>query len=59
MKLDDGLLQAKTRLQTLNIAIRAVNESEVEHEQVKSNIFILYFMSLEFFLGHNNSFEKC
>ena len=35
MKLDDGLLQAKTRLQTLNIAIRAVNESEVEHEQVK------------------------
>lgn len=48
MKLDDGLLQAKTRLQTLNIAIRAVNESEVEHEQVKTNIPIYYFTTLEF-----------
>ena len=50
MKLDDGLLQAKTRLQTLNIAIRAVNESEVEHEQVKLNISVFNFMSLKFLL---------
>ena len=50
MKLDDGLLQAKTRLQTLNIAIRAINESEVEHEQVKLNISVFNFMSLKFLL---------
>ena len=50
MKLDDGLLQAKTRLQTLNIAIRAVNESEVEHEQVKTNISVFNIMSLKFLL---------
>ena len=34
MKLEDGLVQAKSRLQTLGIAIQAANEAEMEHEQV-------------------------
>ena len=43
MKLEDGLVQAKTRLQTLNIAIQAANDSEIEHEQVEVLIIVTKF----------------
>ena len=46
MKLEDGLVQAKTRLQTLNIAIQAANDSELEHEQVKIFIIVAKFHTL-------------
>ena len=31
MQLDDGLLQAKSRLETFNLAIRAAEQAEQEH----------------------------
>ena len=34
MKLEDGLTQAMSRLKTLNIAIQAAHEADLEHEQV-------------------------
>ena len=35
MKLEDGLAQAMSRLKTLNIAIQAAHEADLEHDQVK------------------------
>ena len=35
MKLEDGLAQAMSRLRTLNIAIQAAHEADLEHDQVQ------------------------
>ena len=62
MKLEDGLIQAKTRLQTLGIAIQAANEAELEHEQVSNGLFRkiqkLCLHSFENYLGNHHTFKK-
>ena len=42
MKLEDGLAQAMSRLKTLNIAIQAAHEADLEHGQVKLDFKILW-----------------
>ena len=51
MQLEDGLYQAKSRLETFQLALHAVHQAEQEHEQViprcsLRNCLILFFQAI-------------